>query len=172
METKRRNVILEKIKQSEKPISATTLAKDVGVSRQIIVGDIALLRAMGHDIIATPRGYVMQKKHDGTVYEIVSKHGYSDIVKEFYIILDAGGVIEDVTVAHEIYGELTGSLHISSREDVDSFMERCLLNNATPLSALTGGVHSHKIICPSPECYNEIVANLKKEGLIYNGNND
>ena len=56
----RRETILKLLRQSAQPVSASTLAAQLSVSRQIIVGDIALLRAGGADILATPRGYCLQ----------------------------------------------------------------------------------------------------------------
>ena len=41
----RREQILKMLEESEQPISGSTLAHQLGVSRQIIVGDVALLRA-------------------------------------------------------------------------------------------------------------------------------
>ena len=63
----RRQAILEQLKRAEKPVSATALARQYGVSRQIIVGDVALLRAGGEPISATPRGYVLDREGDGPV---------------------------------------------------------------------------------------------------------
>ena len=67
----RRNAIMEVLKAEEKPVSASTLAKQFNVSRQIIVGDIALLRAGGADISATPKGYVLAREREGLVRSIV-----------------------------------------------------------------------------------------------------
>ena len=53
----RRAAISETLRTAEKPVSASALARRYQVSRQIIVGDISLLRADGADF-ATPRGYV------------------------------------------------------------------------------------------------------------------
>ena len=61
----RRQAILEQLKRAEKPVSATALARQYGVSRQIIVGDVALLRAGGEPISATPRGYVLDREGTG-----------------------------------------------------------------------------------------------------------
>ena len=47
----RRQEILKNIKESDRPVSGSKLAKDYDVSRQVIVQDIALLRASGYDII-------------------------------------------------------------------------------------------------------------------------
>ena len=55
----RRQAIRELLQNSKQPVSASVLAARFAVSRQIIVGDIALLRAAGADISATPRGYVI-----------------------------------------------------------------------------------------------------------------
>lgn len=51
----RRQAIRELLQRAKQPVSATALAAQFSVSRQIIVGDIALLRAAGADISATPR---------------------------------------------------------------------------------------------------------------------
>ncbi len=51
-----RNAILQSLRGAERPVSGTSLADAAGVSRQVIVQDIALLRADGHDIVATNRG--------------------------------------------------------------------------------------------------------------------
>ena len=62
--TTRRKEILRQLQLSEKPVSASRFARDLGVSRQIIVGDVALLRAAGEDIIATSRGYKLDTLQD------------------------------------------------------------------------------------------------------------
>lgn len=43
----RRGKIIQALKNSDKAVSATTLAKEFDVSRQVIVQDVALLRANG-----------------------------------------------------------------------------------------------------------------------------
>ena len=50
----RREAILSRLEQACDPVSATALAGALSVSRQVIVGDIALLRASGAPIAATP----------------------------------------------------------------------------------------------------------------------
>ena len=54
----RRKNIITMLKQSDVPVSGTRLGKENGVSRQVIVQDITLLRVEGYDIVATPRGYL------------------------------------------------------------------------------------------------------------------
>ena len=53
----RRGRIVSDLVGSKKPLSGAALAKELGVSRQIIVQDIALLRANGHDIVVNHRVY-------------------------------------------------------------------------------------------------------------------
>ena len=52
----RRRAVARALEEADGPVSAAALAERFSVSRQIIVGDIALLRAAGADISATPRG--------------------------------------------------------------------------------------------------------------------
>lgn len=58
----RRKAIADVLRAADAPISASALAEKFSVSRQIIVGDIALLRSSGEEILATPRGYVTPKE--------------------------------------------------------------------------------------------------------------
>lgn len=51
----RRLRVLDILKEGER-VRGTELAKALGVSRQIIVGDVALLKAGGVPVISTPRG--------------------------------------------------------------------------------------------------------------------
>ena len=123
---KRRNAVKDAIEQTTKPISASALAKQFSVSRQIIVGDVALLRAQGCAIIATPRGYVMESKEsgEGVTKTIVVTHRPEDLQDEIYTIIDLGGAMIDVIVEHPLYGQLSGKLHIFSRYDADRFFEK------------------------------------------------
>ena len=166
--TERREKILEIISKSQKPCSASTLASDFNVSRQIIVGDIALLRASGVDIIATPRGYVLEHTQSGgVVHTIAVVHKEEDLAQELYAIVDQGGKIIDVIVEHPLYGQLSGKLHISSRYDVDQFMQHVQDYHAMPLSSLTNGLHLHTISCKDDAMYQRILQVLKEKGFLY-----
>ena len=70
----RRQAIRELLQRAKQPVSATALAAQFSVSRQIIVGDIALLRAAGADISATPRGYVILRETGGLVRQVAVQH--------------------------------------------------------------------------------------------------
>lgn len=156
------------LKNNTEPISATSLAKKFSVSRQVIVGDIALMRAAGHKISATPRGYVINSEIEisDNVYTIACCHDESNMAKELYAVVDNGGTLLDVTVEHPIYGQIVGELRISSRYDADLFLEKVKNNQAQPLMRLTGGIHLHTIKCNDGEAINRIMNALEKENII------
>ena len=166
---KRRETIIDILKQCAEPITATALAKKFSVSRQVIVGDIALLRAAGQTISATPRGYVLNKDSEVTehVFIIACRHDEENMVKELYSVIDNGGTIMDVTVEHPIYGEISGELRLSTRYDVNLFLEKIKSNKVQPLMKLTGGVHLHKIKCKDEQVKKRIIEELRKEDIIY-----
>ena len=122
----RRQAVLKLIEQSEKPGSAAALASRFSVSRQIIVGDIALLRAADVQIFATPRGYMMkpEEKPSGKDYTIACRHRQDQIAQELYAVVDNGGQVLDVIVEHAVYGQISGQLQLSSRYDVDCFVRK------------------------------------------------
>ncbi len=140
----RREAILHRLTQSPGPVSATALAKELGVSRQIIVGDVALLRAGGKPISATPRGYVIGKT-PGITRTLACIHTAQGMEDELNAVVDTGCEVVDVIVEHPIYGQLTGALRLRSRYDVSQFMARVTQSDAKPLSDLTGGLHLHTI---------------------------
>ena len=76
MNTKeRRELLLSILNKSTNPIKGDELANILNVSRQVIVKDIALIRATGVDIIATPQGYVIYNtKMSSKVIEIGRAH--------------------------------------------------------------------------------------------------
>lgn len=170
----RREKITEILENSALPVSASALAKELQVSRQIIVGDIALLRASGIDILATPRGYIFASSDefpaDSILFTIACNHNADDMAKELYIIVDNGGRIIDVIVEHPIYGQLTGQLNIFSRYDVDEFIKNTKKYGAPPLSKLTDGVHLHTISCKNEEVYKRIIKDLEKAGILLDKN--
>ena len=169
--TERRSEILNSLKQLEKPIKGTELAEKFGVSRQVIVQDIALLRAKGEDILATPQGYIVLKKEKAAniVRTIACKHtGYKEIEDELTTVVDMGGKVLDVIVEHPLYGEIKSPLMISSRLDVEEFMKNLKATNAEPLSSLTGGVHIHSIEAKDEETLEKIKAGLGKKGYLIN----
>lgn len=155
------------LKRRNAPVSATALAAELSVSRQIIVGDIALLRAGGERILATPRGYVLDRGSDDKLYTVACVHGVADTERELNIMVDNGCTVVDVIVEHAVYGQLTGTLEVSSRYDVRQFMQKLTEDGAQPLSTLTGGVHIHDLRCRSDEDFARTCAALRAAGFIY-----
>lgn len=158
------------LKNNKEPISATALSKKFSVSRQIIVGDIALMRAAGSKISATPRGYVLNRdsEYGANVFTVACFHDNDNMSKELYAVVDNGGTILDVTVEHPIYGEISGELRIATRYDADAFLEKINSDDAQPLMKLTGGIHIHKIICRDEFARKRIIEALKKENILLN----
>ena len=162
----RRQAILDRLRTADRPVSASALAAGLNVSRQIIVGDIALLRAGGAEISATPRGYVLPRATDGITRTIACRHTLAQTGQELDILVDNGCTVLDVIVEHPVYGQLTGQLQISSRYDVEQFLARIRDSDAAPLSMLTGGLHLHSLCCPNEDAYTRACAALKAAGLL------
>ena len=159
----RRETILKLLRQSAQPVSASTLAGQLSVSRQIIVGDIALLRAAGQEITATARGYVIPAQN-GLLRRIACTHSAEETRDELDAMVDCGCTVVDVIVEHPVYGQLTAPLHLSSRLDVDQFMKR--MDGAAPLSQLTGGVHLHTLSCPDETAHEHLLQLLRQRGFL------
>ena len=162
----RRQAILDRLRTADRPVSASALAAELNVSRQIIVGDIALLRAGGAEISATPRGYVLPRATDGITRTIACRHTLAQTGQELDILVDNGCTVLYVIVEHPVYGQLTGQLQISSRYDVEQFLVRIHDSDAAPLSMLTGGLHLHTLCCPNEDAYTRACAALKAAGLL------
>ena len=162
----RRQAILEQLKRAEKPVSATALARQYGVSRQIIGGDVALLRAGGEPISATPRCYVLDREGDGLLHTVAVRHQDREMERELLICVDNGCTVLDVVVEHPVYGQLVGQLQVASRYDVEQFINRVRSGSARPLSGLTGGIHLHRLRCPSEEAYHRVCRQLDEAGFL------
>lgn len=158
----RRNQILDILQKNTAPVSAASLAATFSVSRQVIVGDIALLRAGGTEISATPRGYVIMREPVGITHQIACQHNSEEMEAELNAIVDNGCTVIDVIVEHPVYGQLTGPLQVSNRYDVQQFLDRCTL----PLSNLTEGIHLHTLSCPSEAAYARVVEILSQMGIL------
>ncbi|MCB8544225.1 transcription repressor NadR [Enterococcus faecalis] len=165
----RRREIVKRLRETEKPISATRFAKAFDVSRQIIVGDVALLRATGVEIVATARGYMLEQPLEGIERKIACQHTPEQTREELSVIVAKGGEVVDVSIAHPLYGELIGSLRIQSEKDIDKFMDKYQKEHATLLSVLTGGVHLHTIRCADEETFREIKEALRKKSILFEG---
>lgn len=165
----RRDQITALLAGAAGPVSASALAEQLGVSRQVVVGDIALLRAAGVKIQATPRGYVLGSRA-AAGYTALLACCHTDeagLRAELYTVVDNGGVVEDVIVENPLYGELCGRLQIASRYDADIFVRKAGAEPDSLLSRLTGGVHLHTLRCPDEESFLRIRSQLAAQGLLY-----
>lgn len=165
----RRQAIADAIARAHEPVSASALAERFGVSRQVVVGDIALLRASGAAILATPRGYLPERQPEsgGVVRTIACCHTTPDeLARELYLVVDNGGALLDVVVEHPVYGQISGQLQISSRYDADRFLRHLGESDASPLSLLTGGIHLHTVRCAGEAQFARITAALRGAGIL------
>ena len=162
----RREKILARLASADEAISASRLAADFSVSRQIIVGDVALLRAAGHEILATPHGYICERARSGVVCQVACRHDAVQMQEELNAIVDQGCTVLDVIVSHPIYGQLTGPLHLSSRYDVARFIARLAEEEALPLSRLTEGIHLHTLSCPDEPAFLRVKDTLRGLGIL------
>ena len=162
----RRTAIVAALERAQAPVSATALAKEFAVSRQIIVGDIALLRAAGADITATPRGYIIPRSTTGFKRTLATRHSAEEMEAELHAMVDQGCTVLDVTVEHPIYGQLTGPLNLSNRYEVGQFIARCREEAAVPLSLLTEGIHLHTVLCPDENAFARVQEALRAIGVL------
>lgn len=162
----RREEILRSLKDSNEYISASRFAERFGVTRQVIVSDIALLRANGHCIAASRYGYRMESADADSLESIVCRHRSDQVLEEFYAVVDNGGSVVSVVVEHPVYGEISAQLGIHSRYDAQEFVSRMQSTNAAQLSDLSGGLHVHTITVPDPAAYGRIIAQLRRLGIL------
>ena len=164
----RRKVILERLTEADAPLSASVLAGELGVSRQIVVGDVALLRPTGTKIDATTRGYQLNQAARGYTGILACVHSTADQMREeLYTVVDQGGIVVDVAVENPLYGELRGNLNLASRYDVDLFLRQAADTPECLLSRMTGGVHLHTLHCPDEASFRRVKAALAEKGLLY-----
>lgn len=164
----RREKIIEILKSSTKAVSGSYLSKLLDVSRQVIVSDIALIRASGINIVSTPKGYVLNEEQgEGYLIKTIAcKHHKECIEDELNTIVDEGAIVMNVIVEHSVYGQLTGNLHVSSRRDVREFIKNLSKDIANPLSQLTDGVHLHTIKYEKEEVLESVINALKERGYL------
>lgn len=163
----RRARILDTLKSAAHSVTGTELAKRFGVSRQVIVQDIAVLRAAGEDIHASPRGYYLISRPWQVYQAVVAvRHTPDQTEDELTALVDLGVEVVDVIVEHAMYGELRGNLHIASREDVRQFMSQWSDTGARLLSELTDGLHLHTLVARKSEVLERAREALRARGYL------
>ena len=161
----RRSKIVAMMREASKPLSGTALGAETGVSRQVVVQDIALLRTEGYPIVATARGYVLDEpKHTVRLFKM--HHTDAQTEEELITIVDLGGCVQDVMVNHRVYGRMAAPLNIKNRRDVQVFMNQLRTGKSIPLLNVTSGYHFHRISAESEEILDEIEQVLRKKGLL------
>ncbi|SHG76921.1 transcription repressor NadR [Ornithinibacillus halophilus] len=165
----RRNLILSWLKESQEPLTGKLLAERTNVSRQVIVQDVSLLKAKGEPIMATSRGYVyLQDEENGALFSkiIVVSHQPEETEDELNTLVDHGVTVKNVMVEHPIYGDLTGSLMLKNRRDVQIFITELKEKKVSLLSDLTNGVHIHTIEAETKQQLDEVCEVLKAKGYL------
>lgn len=161
----RRQEILDCIRGSDTPVSGTWLAGKCGVSRQIIVQDIAALRAAGYDILSTNKGYICRIPAQAEqVFKV--RHTDQQIEDELNLIVDNGGIVLDVFVDHEVYGKIRADLNVSSRRKVAEFLQEIHAGKSSPLKNITSGIHFHTVRAYSEETLEHIRQELEARGYL------
>ena len=161
----RRNEIASFLLSQGKPVSGAALAERFGVSRQIIVQDIANLKAAGYDILPTHYGYIVQKS---PLTERVFKvfHTKEQTEQELRCIVANGGTVVDVFVWHKVYGRIEAALNIFSPMHIRQFLEGVRMGQSTELMHITGGYHYHTVRAESVAVLDRIEAELCKKNYI------
>ena len=136
----RRTEILKLLQQEEKPVAARAMASQFGVSRQVIVQDMAVIRASTPGILSTTRGYVLQQDKDiACTREFKVRHGQEQAAEELNLIVDCGG---------------------------NEFVQAINSSHSSVLSSATSGYHYHLIEASSQERLDLIGEQLKKAGFL------
>lgn len=165
----RRTRLLRLLQEQGAPLSGTALAKALGVTRQIIVQDIALIRAENHNILSTNKGYLyrdanMENTQPKRVIHV--RHSTEQVLDEFLTVLDLGGTVLDVAVEHEIYGQIRADLLIETPQDAREFVDRLSHCRDNPLKVLTDDCHYHTITAPAEKLLDLIEAALRAKGML------
>ena len=161
----RRQMIASRLAESSQPLSAGSLAQELSVSRQIIVGDVALLRANGCEIFSASRGYLLHAKNDASrIFKVL--HSDEEVEEELTMIVDLGGRIQDVFVYHKVYGVVRADMNIRSRKDIRTFMEGIISGNSSLLKNVTSGYHYHTVFADDEQSLDVIQESLQNRGFL------
>ena len=161
----RRREILRILNQTDTPVAARELAGRFGVSRQVIVQDLAVIRASTPEILSTTKGYVMQQDCSCT-REFKVRHSQEKAADELNLIVDCGGRVKNISISHRVYGRVTAEMDIRSRQDVNEFIEALQNSHSTVLSNATSGYHYHLVEASNEERLDLIGEQLEKAGFL------
>ena len=161
----RRKAIANHLLSQNSAVPGAALSELFGVSRQIIVQDISVLKAEGYDILTTHKGYILRSS---PLSERVIKtfHTGNETEDELNCIVDLGGTVVDVFVWHKVYGKITAPLNIFSRLHIKQFLEGVRSGKSTELMSITGGYHYHTVRADSEDILDRIENALAEKGYI------
>lgn len=161
----RRKTIINILLSEDRPIPGGELSEKCGVSRQIIVQDIAVLKGQGFDILSTHNGYLVQKSpFKDRVFKV--KHSTDQTEDELSTIVELGGTVVDVFVWHKVYGKMSAPLNIFSELQIKQFIEGIRAGKSTELMNITGGYHYHTVRAEKEETLDLIAEVLSKKGYV------
>lgn len=161
----RREKIIRILESSEEPVSGLALAGRLDVSRQVIVQDIALLRARDIDIYSTCRGYVINRQQECSRILKVH-HREQDVERELEAIVDLGGRVKDVFVFHKVYGVIKADMNIRSRRNVADYMKEIRSGKSSLLMNVTSGYHYHTVVAESEAVLDLIQGKMQELGFL------
>lgn len=161
----RREQILQILKNSKEPVAGTELANQLDVSRQVIVQDMALIRANGVEVFSTNRGYLIHMpKQVSRVFKVI--HTNEQVEEELNLIVDLGARVENVFVYHKVYNVIKVNMDIKSRRDVSKYMEGITSGKSTNLMNLTSNYHYHTVVADDEQTLDLIQEELKRKGFL------
>jgi hypothetical protein len=163
----RRERIVRLLREGRRSITGSELSSSLGVSRQAIVNDIAILRAAGEPIAGGPQGYRWRGEEPAAVLATIAcRHDREGCQKELEVLVAHGVAVLDVVVDHELYGEVRGDMNVSTHRDVQRYMEVLNTSGVEPLSTLTGGVHAHHVRAPDEVALGSARSDLALLGIL------
>lgn len=163
--SERRKEILKALQSVDVPVAARELAAKFGVSRQVIVQDMAVIRASTPGILSTTKGYTIQQESSCT-REFKVRHRQEQAAEELNLIVDCGGHVKNISISHRVYGRVSAEMDIRSRHDVAEFVDALNSSHSTVLSNATSGYHYHLVEASSQERLDLIGQQLEKAGFL------
>lgn len=168
----RREKLYEILENADRPITGIELSKALDVTRQIIVGDVAILRSSGKPILSTARGYQLQGPAEERGCNRRSLHCCSrtmdedELEAELNAVVDNGGIIRGLTLSHEVYGIIHIDMNIYSRRDVRQYVDKLRASDAPLIVTLTHGAHTLKVETRVDEEMNAVQEGLQELGIL------
>ena len=165
----RRETIKQMLLTARQPMTGTALAQELHVSRQVIVQDIALMRAEQLPILSTNKGYLLRPEDTPTPQPkrvFFVRHSTDQVLDEFMTVIELGGRILDVAVEHELYGQIRVDLLIENAQDALDFDRRLSHCKDNPLKVLTDDCHFHTVSAPSEKLLDLIEKEFQAKGYL------